>query len=146
MSSPSDRPGRFFHAWMLARIQDLLAEIEKTGLHPTAPVTMYGHNERCVITFSVVPVDGAGSAAKSALPVAPVDTSGRMLVQPRLVDTLSALESAVYQVLTDDPQSTKTIARRAGKSLGRTREAVASLCNKELAQRTPKGIRLSRGV
>lgn len=65
---------------------------------------------------------------------------------PPATRDLTPLETAVHQVLTDEPQPTKVLSRLAGRSLGRVREAVASLCNKELAQRTPKGIRLAGQV
>lgn len=145
MSPPPDRPGRYFHAWMMARCWDLLAELRKNGIGPDGPVTTYATDDRFTVSFTVnfsrpgeliTPPISAPSTSPQAGPI----------VSDSVIASLGTLEKLVLSQCVREKQTAKAIARKCQRSLNRVREAIASLIAKGLLERAANWtVRLKSG-
>jgi hypothetical protein len=143
MRDTPPRPGRYFHAWMLARVYELLAEVEQLGEIPDGPISAYGHDPdgRFVCTFTITLSHPPVSAERAALGA---EVLAAPLPPESPINTLSTLERAVLSVCGREPQAVKVIARKVARNISRVREAVASLVGKGLLERTARwGVRLA---
>lgn len=138
----SDRPGRYFHAWMLSKVWELLAEVRRNGHIPDGPITVYASDGQFTATFTITLNSPPESAERAT-------TGTQVFAAPlpadSVLNSLSPMERSVFAVCTATPQNAKQIARRCQRSINRVREAISSLVAKELLERTYKwGIRLAR--
>lgn len=94
-------------------------------LPPDAPLAKFINPE--VPAAAVTPVHAEPAAASTA----------------ELPSWLTELERCVYEATTDKEQSAVALARRAGYSVSRTRDAVARMttCNPPLLMRSSRGVR-----
>lgn len=130
------RPTPPTHPILIAHLHELLAELARSGLPATGPLTASAGDTTWQVNLTIAPTEESSETpAPASAPTSTLSASDG--------GTLSPVQRQILSVATNEPQTAPRLARAAGRSCNtHFRDALRELVRRGLLVHLPEGYRL----